>query len=609
MGKIRILSDNLVSKIAAGEIVERPSSVVKELVENSIDARSRNIRIELESGGKKLITVSDDGEGMSRDEALLSLERHATSKIKDINDLFSVKSLGFRGEAIPSIASVSRFKLTTRTNEEVIGSVITGEGGKIRKVEETGCPPGTTVQVKNLFYNTPVRLKFMRKIETELSNVLDIVQREAMSRPEVGFEVLHGGKTLLRLSRKDNLSDRLSDIFPNAELHSVSAEAEGVRVSGFMSSPLDTRSTTQKLFTYINLRAVRDKFLTRIIIDAYGKMLEKRKFPQGALYLEIPAQEVDVNVHPTKNEVRFRNQRLIADLIRASVLGMLREAPWIKSSHQRVENSLSEYMEGRDSPSSYEPARHLNRPERTFAEEIREGDIPSGNDSVPVRNEFGSITHSGHDYHISQNDSPAKSLFGKGGLYSSLRIIGQIRELYIVCASENGMVLVDQHAAHERINYEKLKSAYMGDKEPEVQELLVPEVIEFTPYESSLIEKHKGEFETLGLCVEEFGNNSFLIRSVPALLKNVDSASLLKDVISEIASTGKQESISEKIDLVIATMACHSSITAKFELNLEEMKALLEELDRMEFPHSCPHGRPVAQELSYYDIERMFKRT
>jgi DNA mismatch repair protein MutL len=609
MGKIRILSDNLVSKIAAGEIVERPASVVKELVENSIDAGSKHIRIELESGGRKLIEVSDDGEGMSRDEALLCLERHATSKIKDINDLFSIKSLGFRGEAIPSIASVSRFKLTTRTTEEVIGSVITGEGGKIMKVEETGCPPGTTVQVRNLFYNTPVRLKFMRKIETELSNVLEIVQREAMSRPEIGFEVLHGGKTLLRLSSKDNIAERLSEIYPNTELHNISAEAQGVRVSGFMSSPLDARSTTQKLFTYINLRAVRDKFLTRIVIDAYGKMLEKRKFPQGALFIEIPAQEVDVNVHPTKNEVRFRNQRLIADLIRASVLKMLRDAPWIKSYHQRVKNSISEYMEGSNSPSNYEPIHRFTRPERGFAEEVRDIHVPMENHNVAVSNEIIPATHSGHDYRIAQNDSPPESLFGDEGLYSSLRIIGQIKELYIVCASENGMVLIDQHAAHERINYEKLKSAYMDNEGPEVQELLVPQVIEFPPYESSLIERHKGEFETLGLRVEEFGNNSFLIRSVPALLKNVDSAGLLKDVVSEIASTGKEESISEKMDLVIATIACHSSITANFELNLEEMKALLEELDRMEFPHSCPHGRPVAQELSYYDIERMFKRT
>jgi DNA mismatch repair protein MutL len=376
-----------------------------------------------------------------------------------------------------------------------------------------------------------------------------------------------------------------------------------------MSSPLDARSTTQKLFTYINLRAVRDKFLTRIVIDAYGKMLEKRKFPQGALFIEIPAQEVDVNVHPTKNEVRFRNQRLIADLIRASVLKMLRDAPWIKSYHQRVKNSISEYMEGSNSPSNYEPIHRFTRPERGFAEEVRDIHVPMENHNVAVSNEIIPATHSGHDYRIAQNDSLPESLFGDEGLYSSLRIIGQIKELYIVCASENGMVLIDQHAAHERINYEKLKNAYMDNEGPEVQELLVPQVIEFPPYESSLIERHKGEFETLGLRVEEFGNNSFLIRSVPALLKNVDSAGLLKDVVSEIASTGKEESISEKMDLVIATIACHSSITANFELNLEEMKALLEELDRMEFPHSCPHGRPVAQELSYYDIERMFKRT
>ncbi|MEX0999390.1 MAG: DNA mismatch repair endonuclease MutL [Thermodesulfobacteriota bacterium] len=609
MGKIRILSDNVVSKIAAGEIVERPASVVKELVENSIDAGSRSIKIELESGGKKLIEVSDDGEGMSRDEALLSLERHATSKIKDINDLFSVRSLGFRGEAIPSIASVSRFRITTRISENIIGTMISGDGGKIRKVEETGCPAGTSIQVKNLFYNTPVRLKFMRKIETELSNVLDIVQREAMSRPEISFEITSGGKAVLNLPKRDNLLGRLSDIFPNTELQSIYAEAQGVKVSGFMSSPLDTRSTTHKLFTYINQRAVRDKFLTRIVIDAYGKMLEKRKFPQGAIFIDIPTAEVDVNVHPTKNEVRFRNQRLIADLIRTSILQMLREAPWIKSYKGRVENSISEFLKEKNAQINYENYQHVNRPERTFAEEVR-GVQPSDKNDLPIlRDEIRPSEHTGHEFHISQNDPTVDGLFESTGLYSSLRIIGQIRELYIVCASDNGMVLVDQHAAHERINYERLKRAYLENKELEVQELLVPEVLEFPPYESSLINKHLGEFESLGLRIEEFGNNSFLIRSVPALLKNVDSTILVKDIVSEIAGDGKEESLSEKIDLVIATMACHSSITAKFELSFEEMKALLEELDRMDFPHSCPHGRPVAQELSYYDIERMFKRT
>lgn len=609
MGKIRILSDNVVSKIAAGEIVERPASVVKELVENSIDAGSSSIKVELISGGKKLIEISDDGEGMSRDEALLSLERHATSKIKDINDLFSVKSLGFRGEAVPSIASVSRFKITTRINDDVIGTMISGEGGKIRKVEETGCPPGTTIQVKNLFYNTPVRLKFMKKIETELSNVLDIVQREAMSRPGISFEVVSNGRTILNLSKRDNLIDRLSDIFPKTELQGINAEAEGVKISGFMSSPLDTRSTTSKMFTYINQRAVRDKFLTRIIIDAYGKMLEKRKFPQGAIFIDMPTPEVDVNVHPTKNEVRFRNQRLIADLIRTAIIKMLREAPWIKNYKERVENSMASFLESDGTQPQYENLQNFRSNERSFSEDYREIPRSESSENTPVNQEIKPIKHIGHQYEVSRNESTESGLFESGGLYSSLKIIGQIRELYIVCASQNGMVLVDQHAAHERINYEKIKRAYLEKKDIEVQELLVPEVVEFPPYESSLVSRHIEEFESLGLRIEDFGNNSFLIRSHPALLKNVDSAVLVKDVISEIAGGGREESVSEKIDLVIATMACHSSITANFELNLEEMKALLKELDKMDFPHSCPHGRPVAQELSYYEIERMFKRS
>jgi len=612
MGKIRILSDNVVSKIAAGEIVERPSSVVKELVENSIDAGSRSIKITLESGGKKLIEISDDGEGMKRDEALLSLERHATSKIKDINDLFSVNSLGFRGEAIPSIASVSRFQITTRVNEDVIGTMISVEGGKIRKVEETGCPAGTTIRVKNLFYNTPVRLKFMRTIETELSNVLDVVQREAMSRPEIGFELATGEKALINLPKREKLIDRLYDIFPNTQLEKIYTEAEGVAVSGFMSSPLDTRSTTHKLFTYINKRAVRDKFLTRIVIDAYGKMLEKRKFPQGAIFLNIPTPEVDVNVHPTKNEVRFRNQRLIAELIRSAIHKMLQEAPWIKSYQGSAVTDVNDFSESSESEvtgSRYADHQSNIRKERTFSEENINIQRPPSGSTMQFEEQVAKAQHIGHEFRLSDDRERDQTIFEKGGLYSNLKIIGQIKELYIVCASQNGMVLVDQHAAHERINYEKLKRAYLEKQGLEVQELLVPQVVELPPYESSLINRHASDFEALGVRVEDFGNNSFLIRSVPALLKNADCSVLVKDVISEIAGGGKEESITEKIDLVIATMACHSSIRAKFELGHEEMRALLEELDRMEFPHACPHGRPVAQELTYYEIERMFKRS
>ncbi|HVY55897.1 MAG TPA: DNA mismatch repair endonuclease MutL, partial [Thermodesulfobacteriota bacterium] len=323
------MSDNLVSKIAAGEIVERPASVVKELIENSIDAGSTRIEIELETGGKRLIRVSDDGEGMTRDDSLMSIERHATSKIKDTNDLLSVGTLGFRGEAIPSIASVSRFRMTTKTHADVIGTVISIEGGVVRRVEETGAPPGTTVEVRSLFYNTPARHKFMRKPETELSNVLDIVERESLSRPGTAFELTSEGRTLLRLPARESVTERISQIFPGVKLNPVKAGGGGISVSGLMSGPLDTRSTTQKLFTYVNGRSVRDRLLTRIIIDSYGRMIEKGKFPQGVLFIEMPPGGVDVNVHPTKNEVRFVNPKLVGDLIRESVQAMLGQAPWL----------------------------------------------------------------------------------------------------------------------------------------------------------------------------------------------------------------------------------------------------------------------------------------
>ncbi|HXG30472.1 MAG TPA: DNA mismatch repair endonuclease MutL [Thermodesulfobacteriota bacterium] len=586
MGKIRILPDEIVSKIAAGEIVERPASVVKELLENSLDAGSTLIRVELRAGGKGLISVSDNGEGMTRDDALLAIERHATSKIRDIGDLFSIKTLGFRGEALPSIASVSRFRLTSKTREEIIGTRISIEGGTIKTVEETGCPAGTTIEVRNLFYNTPARLKFMKTQETELASVLDIVQREALPRPDVGFEVSHEGKTLIQLPERKTVEERLSEIFPGTELFRVEAESDGVRVYGFMSGPLDTRSTTQRLYTYVNRRAVRDRFLTRIVIDSYGRSIDKGKFPQGVLFIEAPASEVDVNVHPTKNEVRFRRPTLVGDLIRASVMAMLKEAPWIKGYHQRVENAIQVFFEkGR----AFETVRL---------------DKPSGN---PHSQEKGS-SPSIEDVSLSPYKPHSNALFKREGFFSGLEIIGQLGRLYIICASKRGMILIDQHAAHERINYERIKNAYMRDG-IEIEELLFPLAVELSPYEAGLVSRHRKDIESLGIRLEEFGRDSFLIRSVPSILKNADIERVLKDMIGEIATLGEEKSLGSQLDRVISTMACHSSIRANEELNGEKMRSLLEELDRAEFPHSCPHGRPVATEITFEEIEKMFKRS
>jgi len=599
MGKIRILPDELVSKIAAGEIVERPASVVKELLENSLDAGSTLIQIELRAGGKRLISVADNGEGMTRDDALLAIERHATSKIRDIRDLFSIKTLGFRGEALPSIASVSRFRLTSKTKDEIVGIRISIEGGTIKAVEETGCPRGTAVEVGNLFYNTPARLKFMKTPETELANVIDIVQREAISRPDVGFKVSHEEKTLIQLPERKTIKERLSEIFPDTELFEVEAESEGIKVYGFMSGPLDTRSTTHRLYAYVNRRAVRDRFLTRIIIDSYGRLIDKGKFPQGVLFIEVPVEEVDVNVHPTKNEVRFRRPKLLGDLIKASVMGMLRQAPWIKGYHQRVENAVQGFFER---GTAFEAVR-LDKPRGdSFSDE-------KGNNPLISKLQIDEKSPTREEALSSSYEPPSPTLFKREGFFSGLEIIGQLGKLYIICASKRGMILIDQHAAHERINYEKIKNGYMKRSGIDTEELLFPLTVELSPYEAHLISRHKEDMESLGIKLEEFGRDSFLIRSVPSILKNADVERLLKDVIGEIAMLGEEKSVGKHLDHVISTMACHSSVRANEELNREKMKSLLEELDNAEYPHSCPHGRPVATEITFEELEKMFKRS
>jgi DNA mismatch repair protein MutL len=607
MGKIRILSDELISKIAAGEVVERPASVIKELLENSIDAKSTEVKIELKNGGKKLISVADNGEGMTRDDALLSLERHATSKIRGKQDLFSIKTLGFRGEALPSIAAVAKLRLTTKANDGIVGTKITVDGGIIKNVEETGCPIGTTVEVRDLFYNVQPRLKFMKTSETELSNALSIIQKEALSHPEIGIEVRHEGRALLRLPQRNKIAERFPDFFPNTELYEIKIEAEGVKVHGFMSSPEDERTTTQRLYTYVNGRTVRDRFITRMVIESYGRLIERGKFPQGVLLIEIPIEEVDVNVHPTKSEVKFKRTKLIEDLIKAGVSEMLRNAPWIQGYQPKIENVADRFFERRgifEVPQEQHPRACLTQ---DFAE-INTAIKTSYNQLSKKANE----KLSSHEEILESQSSPEESnhqrLFTEKGFFSTLQVIGQLGELYIICGSARGMILIDQHAAHERINYEKLIDAYIN-REIQTQELLFPLLVELSPDEVELLAQHRKEIESLGLKLDEFGNGSFLIRSIPAILKDVNIERLLKDIIGEISSLGKEKELSEQIEHVISTMACHASIRAGMELNTEKMKAILSELDRARFPHACPHGRPVAKELTFEELESMFKRS
>ena len=599
MAKIRTLPDVLVSKIAAGEIVERPASVVKELVENSIDAGATRVSIHLEAGGKRLIRVVDNGHGMSRDDALMSIERHATSKIRDIDDLFSIGTLGFRGEALPSIASVSRFRIITAAEGSKSGTEIYIEGGVMRKVKETASPAGSSVEVKNLFFNTPPRLKFLKKPETELGRALEVIQREALSRPGVSFEVFSDGRNIHRYGASESLSQRVAQIIPGTSLYEIDFEDETLALRGFLGSPLDPRSSMRRLFTYVNTRPVRDRFINRIIMDCYGRMVEKGRYPQGAVFIERDPTLVDVNVHPTKSEVMFEGQYEVGQSIRRAIGGMLAAAPWMKGYRERTQKALGDF---------YERQKDSGSPQRN--------DYPAATSSAKAASaQAADKPGSASSFHGGVSAVPEKSVeTAKGdmfsdGFYSSLKFLGQIGKLYLVCESPDGIILIDQHAAHERVNFERIKKSYLEETSSCSQELLIPEVIELTVREVNTARQFADEMGKLGFNFEIFGENAVRIKSVPGFLRDSDYARVFSDLFDELDSFGDPKSLGEHLDTVCATMACHSSITANRTLSEQEARNLFADMDASENPHACPHGRPVATRISYNMLEKMFKRT
>ncbi len=599
MAKIRTLPDVLVSKIAAGEIVERPASVVKELVENSIDAGATRVSVHLEAGGKRLIRVVDNGHGMSRDDALMSIERHATSKIRDIDDLFSIGTLGFRGEALPSIASVSRFRMITAAEGSKSGTEIYIEGGVMRKVKETASPAGSSVEVKNLFFNTPPRLKFLKRPETELGRALEVIQREALSRPGVSFEIFSDGRNIHRYSASESLSQRVAQIIPGTSLYEIDFEDETLALYGFLGSPLDPRSSMRRLFTYVNTRPVRDRFINRIIMDCYGRMVEKGRYPQGAVFIERDPALVDVNVHPTKSEVMFEGQYEVGQSIRRAIGGMLADAPWMKGYRERTQKALGDFYERQKDPGS--PKRN---------------DYPAATSSAKAASaqaayKPGSTSsfHGGVSTVPEKSAETAKGDMFSDGFYSSLKFLGQVGKLYLVCESPDGIILIDQHAAHERVNFERIKKSYLEETSSCSQELLIPEVVELTVREINTARQFANEMERLGFNFEIFGENAVRIKSVPGFLRDSDYARVFSDLFDELDGFGDPKSLREHLDTVCATMACHSSITANRTLSEQETRNLFADMDASENPHACPHGRPVATRISYNMLEKMFKRT
>ena len=596
--RIQLLPEKLCNQIAAGEVVERPSSVVKELVENSLDAGATEVRVEVEKGGRSLIRIVDNGCGMGREDSFLSLERHATSKIRTDEDLFAIRTLGFRGEALPSIAAVSRLTLRTREKGSLEGVEIYLEGGTVRRADAIGMPCGTTIEVRNLFFNLPARRKFLRREETELGHIGDVVTKMALARPDVQFKLSHNGRSLLDVYRHDSLRERTLALLGRtlaSDLVIVERGEGDLKVTGLVSQPSSTRSTTSAMFSFVNGRYVRDRVIQHAILDGYRNLLFKGRYPVVVLFIELDPQLVDVNVHPTKHEVRFREQSLVHDFIAGSVRDALRPAAWLKDEappgpHQdapapraEVPRSVSVPWSPMSLPSAPPPAPRF---------EAREAADPFGSPSAPPLSLPEQI--------VSSETS--------AGFFSSLTLIGQFGQSYLLCQDGEDLLLIDQHAAHERIGFERLKEQLRRGN-IERQALLFPDVLEFDFRQAAQVQEHVNDLQRLGFEVEPFGGNSFVLKAVPQLLHKADPVALLRDVAGELAQIGQSGKLEEALDQVLILMACHTMVRANQKLSLMQMQALLNDMDTVDFKGHCPHGRPVMQRLSRGEIEKMFKRT
>ncbi|BCR05156.1 DNA mismatch repair protein MutL [Desulfuromonas versatilis] len=620
--KIRILPEKLCNQIAAGEVVERPASVIKELLENSLDAESLEIRIEVERGGKRLIRVMDDGTGMSQDDAFLSLERHATSKIQSESDLFRLGTLGFRGEALPSIASVSRLTLSTRSMQSEEGWEIYTEGGTVKRAGAVGIPAGTSIEVRDLFFNTPARRKFLRRDETEIGHIADVVTKLALAHPEVQFRLVHNGRPLLEVNRHGNLAERVAAILGRPLLKDLielrQEGPEGLCLSGYLSRPDANRSGTGSIYTYINGRFIRDRVVQHALMDGYRNLLLKGRYPIVVLFLSLDPELVDVNVHPTKHEVRFRDQRLVHDFIANSVRDALRPSGWLESGRSApmaVEPAeerdseplvmpLAERQEGGRGVLPVEAPTPANDQARRGVQEALENYGRKLGQAAPDAARFAGARQ--HGPFAMPEPQPAEQ--GPPGFFSSLRLIGQYRRSYLLCQDEDDLVLIDQHAAHERVGFEKLRAQYRQGN-IERQALLFPAVLELEFREAALLAEFRQDLDRLGFDLEPFGGKSFALKAVPRILGDARAEQLVRDVAGELGSVGKSGLVEEALDEVLALMACHSVIRANQDLSPAQIRALFAELDQVDFNGHCPHGRPVMKRLALADVERMFKRT
>jgi len=583
MNVIRILSENVASQIAAGEVVDRPASAVRELIDNSIDAGADRIGIRVEGGGKQLIRIIDNGMGMSRDDLLLCIERHATSKIETATDLYSVKSLGFRGEAIPSIAAVSRMQITSRPKDQLEGHRLKISGGRLTAIEETGAPAGTIVEVKDLFYNIPARRKFLRAPRTELGHIVDTLTRSVIPFPGINFKLEDSGKTIMHFPATEKALSRLFALMGRkiAEaMTETTAKYDGMTVSAFLAPPELSRARGDRLFIYVNGRNIRDRLITRAIMEGYGQRLMKGRYPQVALFIELDPLNVDVNVHPSKREVRFHDSRTVFQAIVSAVEEALSQSvhPFVKNKPYEDQSFIDDENDERHAFIS-EPSKDYLQTDRAT---------------------LHAATAEVHD-----QPTAVEQMYGQQIVKGSLAVIGQLGNTYILCQAKDGLIMIDQHAAHERVVYENLKKGF-NTSHMEIQMLLLPHELELSVKETRIALDAGTHLSRIGLELDHFGGNAFLLRSHPAILKNVQWDSFFSELLVGLEEgTPEDEAV---LDKLLTVMSCHSAIRAGEHMTREEMVHLLHQLEEMDLPTNCPHGRPVFKNFTYYEIEKMFKR-
>ncbi len=616
---IRVLPSNLVNQIAAGEVIERPASVIKELVENAIDAGASKIEVTLAGGGKNLIVVNDNGKGIGKDELSLAVERHATSKLPD-NDLFNINFLGFRGEALPSIASVSKMTISSRQQGADSGWQISVNGGDKGEVKPSAVPLGTRIEVRDLFYTTPARLKFMKADASETAQCVDMLQRIALANPQISFYLESDGKKKVALnacqgelfdSRQRRVADVMGGEFEENSV-AISAGNDFCKISGFIGIPTYNKANSLSEFLFVNNRPVRDKLILGAIKGAYQDMMTSGRYPACVVFVEVEPMYVDVNVHPTKAEVRFYDNGAIRGLLVGSIRHALSLGGKKSAETGGLEHLLEHTLEENELPQQI-----YSNAERQADYVMRErttefATTPFNN----VKNYGGghgrgsystmSIPALESKFSVRVAEEPTAETIAEVGELGLAK--AQFHNTYIISQTEDSIVIIDQHAAHERITMEKMKQSMSKHEQVPTQMLLLPEVVDLSLSEKENVLEYAEQLAQLGLRLEEFGTSAVLVREIPALLGDTDVKKLVKDIAAEISEWGGEYALSDKIHHICATIACHGSVRAGRSLNIEEMNHLLRDMEKTEHSGQCNHGRPTYVKIKLSDIEKLFER-